>query len=160
MVSHFSGTVDIVSNGKQGGAGGTDFTMTDKEVAVETITVWVDDGSGNYKDRKLIKAIQVKWTDGKERVHGNQSGNSHEFTFDDGEKVKSLVLYTGDRVDRIILTTDGDRVFDQGGKDYSNGKGGTKHDQDVGNGILLGFKGDADDNELISLGSVFKEASD
>jgi hypothetical protein len=84
--------------------------------AVETLTVWVDDRSGNYSNRKLVKAIKVKWDDGKERVTGNQTGISHSFKFDEEEKVTSLVLWAGDRVDRIQLKTDGKRVFDHGGK--------------------------------------------
>lgn len=154
------GTSKIQTNPDNGGSGGTDFKITDSMNAVKTITVWIDNGSGNNSDRKLVKAIKVKWSSGKEREKGNQTGTSHSFDFDDNEKVKSLVLWTGDRVDRIVLKTDGDRTFDQGGKDYTKGRGGTAHDDGVANGILLGFNGRSDSNELIALGSVFKEDSD
>ncbi|OAP55339.1 hypothetical protein AYL99_10312 [Fonsecaea erecta] len=155
-----TGTKAIVTNSDKGGSSGTAFTLTDNKIAVKKITVWVDNGSGGYSDRKLVKAIKLDWTDGKERERGNKTGTSYSFEFDDNEKVDSLDLWTGDRVDRIKLTTDGGRTFDHGGMDYTGGKGGTKHSEEVGNGILLGFDGRADSNELISLGAVFKEDSD
>ncbi|CAI6091563.1 unnamed protein product [Clonostachys chloroleuca] len=136
------------------------FTIRNELNAVQTITVWIADGSGNFSNRKLVKAIKVKYSDGTERAHGNQTGTSHSFKFDSGEKVKSMSIWTGLRVDRIKWVTHNNRTFDHGGKDYTDGKGGTEYPQDVGNGILLGFEGTRDANELVSLGSSFKEASD
>jgi hypothetical protein len=154
------GVVDIATNPPKGGSVGTDFSVSENLVAVKQVTVWVDDGSGVYSDRKLIKAIKTEWTDGTSRSEGNQSGVSHSFQFDDSEKVTSLSLWTGDRVDRIQMKTSGSRTFDHGGKDYTNGRGGKENSQDIGEGTLLGFNGKYDSNELISLGTIFKEDSD
>lgn len=142
-----------VGNETQGGDGGDTFTINDTLIPVREIKVWIAKGAGDWTDRDLVKAIEVELTDGTKRAYGNKKGTSYSFKFDEGEKVTSLDLYTGARVDRIMLKTSS-RTWDHGGK------GGTAHHQDVGNGILLGFDGSADSNELISLGAIFKESSD
>jgi hypothetical protein len=162
-MAHLHGTTDVVTTGHHSTnppSNVTTFTLRDSLVAVQTITVWIDKGSTGYTDRDLVKAIQIDWTDGTGRSQGNKTGNSHSFDFNDGEKVTSLSLWTGDRVDRILLKTDKPRTFDQGGKDYTGGKGGTEHPQELGTGILLGFAGSSDSDELVSLGAIFKESSD
>jgi len=150
----------ILTNPPSGGPGGTDFSLSNDLIAIRKVTVWVHNGSGANSDKKLIKAIKIEWTDGTTRSKGNESGAEHSFKFDTNERVTSLSLWTGSRVDRIQMTTSGSRTFDHGGKDYTNGRGGKKYAQQVGEGTLLGFKGTYDSNELISLGSIFKEDSD
>jgi hypothetical protein len=147
-----TGIVDIMKNPVHGGTGGTTFSISDDLIAVQTITVWVGPGSGTT----LVLGIKVDWTDGKSRSKGNTSNTngSSSFKFDEGEKVTSMSLWTGDRVDRLLMKTDGDNTFDQGGT------GGTEQPQGIGNGILLGFQGSYDSNELVSLGSIFKQDSD
>jgi hypothetical protein len=144
---------DVVNQGS-GGPGGTAFTLTDDANPVKKLTVWVARGGSPWTDRDLVKAIKVEWKDGKQRAQGNQTGNAHSFTFDEGETVTALDLWTGDRVDRISMTTSEGRTFDHGGK-YGN-----KHSEELGNGVLIGFVGSAGENELVSLGAIFKEASD
>ncbi|OAA72468.1 Mannose-binding lectin [Cordyceps fumosorosea ARSEF 2679] len=146
-----------VGNPNQGGtttAEDADFEISENLNAVNTVTVWVDNGSGSFSNTKLIKAIKVKYGDGTERTKGHTTGTTYSFTFDNNEKMKTMSLWAGARVDRIKWETRGGRTFDHGGT------GGSEYTQDVGNGILLGFTGTKDDNELVSLGSIFKEASD
>jgi hypothetical protein len=144
---------DVV-NQNVGGTGGTAFTLTDDANPVKKVTVWVARGGSPWTDRDLVKAIKVEWKDGKQRAQGNQTGNAHSFTFDEGEKVTALDLWTGDRVDRISIKTSEGRTFDHGG-DY-----GYKHSEELGNGVFIGFTGSAGANELVSLGAIFKEDSD
>ncbi|CAG9988006.1 unnamed protein product, partial [Clonostachys byssicola] len=92
-----------------------------------TVTLWVGNGSWGYHDRKLIKAIKVQYKDGMERFYGNKEGDDntpHSFKFDTDERVKSMSIWSGDRVDRIRWQTNHNRTFDQGGQDYSCGRGG------------------------------------
>ncbi|KAK3303813.1 uncharacterized protein B0T15DRAFT_541316 [Chaetomium strumarium] len=160
------GAKAIVNNEPTGGSSTHNpkaFDFTDGLHPVEEITVWVADGSGNYHNRKLIKALKVKYRNNGETTDkiGNETGTSYTFTFDKGDKVESLVLWTGDRVDRIELKVANRKdSWIHGGTDTSDGKGGTAHEQELGNGILLGFKGKADDNELLSLGAIFQENAD
>jgi hypothetical protein len=88
-------------------------------------------------------------------VQGSKTdANKHTFTFHDSETVTSMDLWTGDRVDKISFTTSDNRTFTQGGT------GGTKYSQEIGIGVLYGFTGSYDSDELVSIGSVFKESSD
>ncbi|KAI1121565.1 Jacalin-like lectin domain-containing protein [Nemania abortiva] len=143
----------FVNNQTTGGSSGTAFTLTNQSHPVTSISVWIARGK-THSDRDLVKAIKVTWSDGKDLTKGNKTGNEYSFDFNDNEKVKSLAIWTGDRVDKIKLTTDGDRTFEKGGW------GGSSHSQDVGNGVLLGFTGTANSDELVSLGAKFKEDSD
>jgi hypothetical protein len=160
------GTKAVVNNEATGGSSNNNsktFSFTDGLNPVEQLTVWVADGSGNYHNRKLIKALKVKYRNngGTEDKIGHETGTSYTFTFDKGDKVESLVLWTGDRVDRIVLkVANREAAWEHGGTDTSGGKGGSAHSQELGNGILLGFHGKADDNELLSLGAIFKEDAD
>ncbi|KAK4235109.1 hypothetical protein C8A03DRAFT_37069 [Achaetomium macrosporum] len=155
------GAKAIVNNEATGGSSDNTFRFTDGLNPVEEITVWVADGSGNYNNRKLIKAIKVKWrSSGRESKIGNETGNFYSFTFHEGDKVESLDLWTGDRVDRIVLKVKNRSKWEHGGTDTRDGKGGTAHSQELGNGILLGFYGSVNNDELVSLGAIFKEASD
>ncbi|VUC37222.1 unnamed protein product [Clonostachys rosea] len=147
------GQQDIVKNPPHGGTSSDPFTISNDLNAVQTVTVWIADGS-YYTDRQLVKAIKVVYSDGTDRGSGNQTGTSHTFKFDSGEKVTSMGIWTGANVDRIRWVTNHGRTFDHGGT------GGTERPQQVGNGILLGFSGSTNENELVSLGSSFKEDSD
>jgi hypothetical protein len=91
---------------------------------------------------------------GKERIRGSQTGIPHSFEFNDDEKVTSMGMSAGDRVNRIFFVTDGGCVFDQ------KGEAGTRYDDFIGNSILLGFTGSFDAYGLLSLGTVFKDLSD
>ncbi|KAL2125882.1 hypothetical protein VTI74DRAFT_2365 [Chaetomium olivicolor] len=84
---------------------------------------------------------------------GQQTGASYLFEFDDNERVTSLVLWTGGRVSRLAFNTNMGCNFDNGEKDNGGGKGGKPQNQELGNSILLGFKGSWDSNELFSLGA-------
>ena len=144
----------IVTNPTQGGSTGDSFTLTNNDSAVKELSVWIAKGAGGWSDRDLIKAIEVKW-DNKTRSKGNKTGTQHTIKFDDDEKVKELKLWTGNRVDKISLKAENhDHDFVHGGTN------GTEHKENIGNGILIGFVGSADSNELVSLGSKFKEAGD
>ncbi|KAL4881946.1 hypothetical protein BJY04DRAFT_51803 [Aspergillus karnatakaensis] len=147
------GSKPTIKNKNEGGSGGTDFTLTHGNHAVTEVHVWVDKGSANWSDRDLVKAIQVTWSDGKVSTVKGNSDNHNEaiFSFEDAEKVKDMTLHTGDRVDKIAFNTTQDNDFAAGGE-Y-----GSAHDQKVGNGVLLGFKGSFNSEELISLGSIFDE---
>jgi hypothetical protein len=144
---------DIVDNPPPGGSTGDPFTISNSLNAAQTVTVWIAKGT-RWSDRDQVKAIKVVYADGTARVHGNQTGTSHSFKFDSDERVTSMGIWTGDRVDRIKWETNQNRTFDHGGW------GGTEHSEELGNGILLGFSGSADSHELISLGASFKEDSD
>ncbi|KAL5337915.1 hypothetical protein BJX70DRAFT_368025 [Aspergillus crustosus] len=152
-ISSVFGAQPIIKNKNTGGSGGTDFTLTHDSHPVKTLNVWVTKGSGVWSDRDLVKAIQVTWDDGKKSaVKGNKSNaDEYVFSFGDDEKVKSMTLRTGDRVDKIKFDTTNDNEFAEGGDN------GTAYDQKIGNGVLLGFKGAANSDELVSLGSVFDE---
>ncbi|RYP52742.1 hypothetical protein DL768_002171 [Monosporascus sp. mg162] len=141
-----------VETKKHGGSGGTSFTLTNGSHAVTKLKVWTDTGCGFRSDRDLVKDIEITWDDGTKRhITGNQDGNSSDITFQDKEKVSTMTLRTGNRVDKVSLTTTNSRKFDEG-QDH-----GTAYSQRVGNGVLLGFEGtfDAADKELISIGSKF-----
>lgn len=157
--ANVTGIKAVVSTEKHGGSetdpGVTTFTLRNGLTPVEQITVWIAKGADGWKDRDLVKAIKVKWTDGEDDTKGNETGNKHTFKFQQDEKVKSMDIWTGNRVDRIKIVTDKNASpFDQGGKN------GTVHAQELGNRILLGFQGSYDKNELISLGAIFKEDTD
>lgn len=103
-----------------------------------------------------MKGIEVTLKGGTTRIAGSKTGVKSSFDFDEGEKVTKMSLWTGSRVDKLSLTvaTQGRASFEKGGPN------GTEHAQQLGNGILLGFSGTYDSNELISLAAIFKEASD
>ncbi|KAK7227584.1 hypothetical protein V2G26_015587 [Clonostachys chloroleuca] len=144
---------DIVGNPHNGGSTGDPFTISNAFNAAQTVTVWIAKGT-RWSDRDQVKAIKVVYADGTERASGNQTGTSHSFKFDSNERVTSMGIWTGDRVDKIKWVTNHNRTFEHGGW------GGTEHYEELGNGILLGFSGTADSHELISLGASFKEESD
>jgi len=155
MAAH-QGLVHIVSNPNHGGSSGTDFTLTNGNFAVKTLNVWIAKGSNGWSDRDLVKAIEIVWTENTDiTVQGSKTdATQHSFTFHDGETVTSMDLWTGDRVDKISFTTSENRTFTQGGT------GGTQYSQQIGIGVLFGFKGSYNSDELVSIGSVFKESSD
>lgn len=151
-----------VTTKSTGGSGGTEFTLTNQEHAVTKIQVWTDIGSntkdGNWSDRQLVKDIELTWSNGTtSNITGNQSGNSVDFKFNDKEKVTSMTIRTGNRVDKISFDTDkkedGEYRKFAAGEDH-----GSEHTQTVGKGILYGFRGyyDTTKNELISVGAKFK----
>jgi hypothetical protein len=149
------GLKDVVTNTTTGGSGGTCFTLTNGNLAVRKVSVWVGTGGGKWNDRELVTAMSITWTDGSEQGPvGNAVGTQYDFTFHDNETVAGMQLWTGDRVDKISFTTSENRKFEKGGT------GGGSHTQVVGNGTLLGFIGTYDSDELVSIGSKFKEDSD
>ncbi|KAK7177894.1 hypothetical protein PSPO01_16056 [Paraphaeosphaeria sporulosa] len=134
------------TNKTTGGSGGTKFKLINEEHHVKKIEVWTDTGSntkdGNWSDRQLIKDIELTWDDNtSSNITGNQSGDSVDFIFKVDEKVTSMTIRTGARVDKISFVTN-------------------KKEDDVylAQGILYGFHGYYNEtkNELISLGAKFK----
>ncbi|MCJ1317359.1 hypothetical protein MMC15_002682 [Xylographa vitiligo] len=150
------GVQRLVTNTTTGGSGGTKFTLTNGKKAVKQISVWVARGSNGWNDRDLIKAVKLTWKDEEERTATGKKEGATEYTFEfhDDETVTDLQIWTGDRVDRLKLTTSENRRFEKGGT------GGAVHSEQIGNGVLLGFTGYADSQELISLGTKFKEDFD
>lgn len=155
-LGHATGIMADVSTSSTGGTDTGDYvkayTLTHGEYTVKKIQVWTATGSGRWKDRQLVKDIELTWTDGHvNHITGNQSGNSTDLTFEDAEKVKSLTLRTGDRVDKVELITDQDHELKEG-EDH-----GSEKVQRIGGGGLLGFTGNWDtvNKELISIGSKF-----
>ena len=168
-VRRLRGAEEIVSNKIPPNTGNTgdkytDFSVSENLSAVSAITVWVDAGDGNYSDRDLVKGIKVQWANGQVASKGEEAGTSHLLNIQSDEKVTSLSVWVGDRLDRIRLTTDKKKgAFDCGGMDYTHGRGGKKYVTDpknLGNGILLGFVGRLDSARLISLAGIFEEDSD
>ncbi|KAJ8116224.1 hypothetical protein ONZ43_g4485 [Nemania bipapillata] len=144
----------VVINPPQGGTDALNVvTLTDNANAVTSVSVWVN-RSVAFPDRDVIKAIKVTYADGEERSLGNKTGIEFTFTFHDNEKVKALSFWTGGRVDNFKLTTNEGRLFQKGGP------GGSEKPQNVGNGVLIGFSATANSDELVSLGSTFKDGSD
>ncbi|KAL4867761.1 hypothetical protein BDV12DRAFT_197911 [Aspergillus spectabilis] len=152
-ISSIIGIQPIIKNKTTGGTGGTDFTVTHDSRAVKTLHVQIAKGSGGWSNRDLVKAIQVTWDDGKNSaVKGNKANaDEYVFSFGDDEKVKSMTLRTRERVDKISFDTTDANTFAEGGDN------GTAYDQKIGNGVLLGFRGVANSDELVTLGSVFDE---
>jgi hypothetical protein len=151
-----------VSSKDTGGSGGTAFTLTKQNHAVTKIEVWTDIGSntkdGDFTDRLLVKDIELTWDDGSTgNVTGNHDGNSVDFDFNDKEKVTSMTIRTGARVDKIAFVTD--KEEDGEYRTFSAGQNhGNPHALSVGKGILYGFHGhyDKSQRELVSLGAKFK----
>lgn len=156
------GTVDIATNPTNGGSSGKAFDLTNGLNAATKVTVWVKKGSGGWNDRDLIKGIEVSWASKTLSAKGDtKDAMEYSFAFNDGEKVTAMDLWTGDRVDKISLPTDIISSSTNQPRTWTHGgTGGSKHSQVLANGILLGFKGTYDSNELVSIGSVFKEDSD
>jgi hypothetical protein len=101
----------------------TGFKVTDKLKSVKSITVWFD---GDYPTQKQVKTIKVKYSDGKARIIGPQTGIPHSLKIDDHEKMTTLSMFAGDRVNRIFFVTDGGRVF----------RGWEKYHDFIGNSML------------------------
>ncbi|GAO15274.1 uncharacterized protein UV8b_04910 [Ustilaginoidea virens] len=153
-LGHATGLKPDVNTKDAGGSGGKDFYLTNGKHVVTKVKVWTDTGSGDWKDRDLVKDIEVTFDDGMTaHVTGNQTGNSSDLEFGEKEKVASMVFRTGARVDKVYFKTDLDNELSQGTEN------GSPHDQNVGNGVLLGFHGrwDETNKELIALGSRFQD---
>lgn len=143
-----------IKNPITGGDGGNEFEFLNDDLPVRKLRVWYAAGSNDWSDRDLVKSLQVEWENGAiSSIVGQQNTDSStlkEHIFKTDEKVMEMVLYTGDRFDRLHMKTDKGKGFDAGGKH------GTHKRQDLGNGILLGFRGASDENELRRIGSIFQ----
>ena len=152
-----------VTTKSTGGSGGTSFTLTKEKHVVTKIQVWTNTGSktsaGDWSDRQLVKDIELTWDNGDtDNITGNQSGDSVDFDFNDKEKVTSMTIRTGGRVDKISFVTD--KKEDDEFRTFTAGQDhGSPHTQSVGKGFLYGFHGTYDQaqKELISLGAKFKD---
>ncbi|KAB8222580.1 hypothetical protein BDV33DRAFT_168439 [Aspergillus novoparasiticus] len=151
-----------------GGTGGDDFgdRLYHNGDPVTKVEFWYGPG-GDY-DHEILRAIRVHWGSDHDEAGATQEkrkGLLHTTHDLDKGKVQSLQIYgtfnldhpkSGDtpdekgRVDSVRLL--GLDAFAAGGHwGYDNGGNG---EQDLGNGVLLGFWGKAGD-DIDSLGSIF-----
>lgn len=152
-------TEDIASNPPTGGTNdptASKFTLTHGSHPVTKVTVWIGKGAGCLSDRNLVKGIKITWDDGSHQsAKGGEIGDclKETFPFNDEENVKDMIIRTGSRVDKLSFSTTAtpSRKFEEGDNN------GDEHTQYVGNGVLLGFTGTYNSQELVSIGSTFDE---
>ncbi|KAB8221616.1 mannose-binding lectin [Aspergillus novoparasiticus] len=141
----------IVDNQPVGGTGGQPF-LTYSYERVRVIEAWQGDGSGPASDALVIKGIRLFWDNQDQpKSAGNLNGEHKSFDFEDGEKISSMTLQSGIRLDNIQFTTNLGRKFEAGG-------GGAAHhptNENVGNGIFLGFHGHCG-QDIDSAGAYFQ----
>lgn len=140
---------------------GKRFDLRDDNQPVTKITVWVADGNGAYKDRKLVKAIKLEFATGNTKQVGNTGDQAVErsVTIGEEEPFEMMNLWTGDRVDRIQFQTSNNSKENNWGGPSSGAKGGSKKEQMLGDSaIFLGFHGQANGTDgILSLGSYFTD---
>jgi hypothetical protein len=150
-----------ITNPRSGGdpAGKAEFTLLHGSSEVDKIRVWIGNGKPP-NPKELILALQLVYVDDSEsQVVGNKNYKDYvmeQFDLNSDEVITEMILYTGWRFDRILIKaidtkTKKPREWRGGAKD-----GGNPHAQKVGQGVLLGFWGYHDDNEIVQIGSIFR----
>ncbi|KAE8356075.1 ricin B lectin domain-containing protein [Aspergillus coremiiformis] len=122
---------DVVKNTPVGGKGGTSFEEY-KYTPVRVVETW----SGEVEDETVVRGLRWTWDDGsRSKLYGAGQGNHQVLVVGPGVKVKESSVYSGKRVDSIVIVTEDGEKFQAGGD------GGEEHKQDIGGGILVGFDG-------------------
>ena len=119
--------------------------------SVSSLEGWTHNGPG---DHEVLKALRVRWDDGEEKTYGHPSGHSKATTIHKSERIRRMNVGAGDWVDSIQYeSTHAPSGWKVGGDD------GPPHEQDVGNGVLMGFWGRAG-SDIDELGAVFQSDED
>lgn len=138
-----------VWNNKVGSGGGNPWQETGNRVT--KIKVWSKKYLAN-SSKWGVTAVQF-WIDDSEYAvigdakWGPESTTTDEISFASDERVTRMSIWSWDWVDSIRIETI-HQSFNAGGD------GGSEHRQNIGNGTLVGFQGNAG-YRLDSIGSIF-----
>ena len=115
---------------------------------VSAIEVWTQNGPG---DNEVLKAIKVTWNTGMQQTYGHPNDQvSQKITFDSDDRIRLMSINSGDWVDSILIISNKWVAWKVGGD------GGNYKEQNVGNGVLVGFNVKAG-SDIDSLGAIFHQ---
>ena len=103
----------------------------------------------------ILYGIELTYEDSKRSIRvGSRGESSKSLSLEHGEKISHMVIRATDRVDGMDVKTDRGQHFTVGGN------GGEHHEQNTGNGLLLGFHGTYKYGQLWSMGGIFRRSSE
>ncbi|KAB8248572.1 hypothetical protein F9C07_145 [Aspergillus flavus] len=129
------------------------FLLRNDDNCVTKVTAYV----GRYEPTgvDILYGIELTYKDGKRSIRvGTRGESSKSLSLGHGEKISHMVIRATDRVDGLEVKTNRDQHSTVGGS------GGEHHEQNTGNGLLLGFHGTYKYGQLWSMGGIFQRSSE
>lgn len=122
--------------------------QADSQGYVSGIEVFTHESAGGDDDDS-IKAINIIWSNGDTETYGQADGDATTFEFEKSDRIKRFIIYAKDSINAIYLESE----RNPGGW-RAGGSGGNAYEQDVGDGVLVGFWGRAGAG-IYKLGAIF-----
>jgi hypothetical protein len=122
-----------------------------KNVPVTGLEVW--EGYWYANENWGIRKVQITWEDGSRRVFGTDINarryNALWLSPQAGERITNLTTRIGEIWDYMSITTNKGRSLAVGGA------GGVRYSWELGNGVLLGFRGYCWPPDIVKVGPVW-----